>query len=58
MKKENSTEPIKMPIPKVLIIYTGGTIGMKQHTRWLCSSAGFLLQLMKTYVHQSDEGQK
>jgi L-asparaginase type I len=47
-----------MKVPKVLIIYTGGTIGMKRTPEGYAPSKGFLLQLMKTYVHQSNEKQR
>ena len=47
-----------MKVPKVLIIYTGGTIGMKRTPDGYAPAAGFLLQLMKKYVHQSVETQQ
>ena len=47
-----------MKVPKVLIIYTGGTIGMKRTPDGYAPAVSFLLQLMKKYVHQSDETQQ
>ena len=47
-----------MKVPKVLIIYTGGTIGMKRTPDGYAPAVGFLLQLMKKYVHQLDETQQ
>ena len=58
MHKQQSNDLEPMKIPKVLIIYTGGTIGMKQTPNGYAPSKGFLLQLMKTYVHQSNDVQK